>query len=482
MRPITQLSLYELSLGLSRLDFSSAELTAAFLERIGETDKQIGAFITLCEDRAMEKAKEIDKLRAAGAPLGALAGIPFAVKDNICTSGVRTTCASRILEAFVPPYNATVVDRLESEGGIMLGKLNMDEFAMGSATDTSAFGLTRNPLDIRRTAGGSSGGAAAAVASGFVPFALGSDTGGSVRQPAAFCGVVGIKPTYGTVSRYGLVAFASSLDQIGPITKDVRSNAMALGAIAGADTKDATTHNRAYDLERCLGMDIKGLRIGVPYGVFDGVSADVAAATFSAIEALRELGVDIVQIALPDTDALLAAYYIISSAEASSNLARFDGVRYGRRAEGARSIDELMTKSRSEGFGDEVKRRIMLGTYALSRDARESYYKRALDLRSHLRRELETVFLGCDVMVMPTAPTVAYRFEDKKRTPLEVYLEDKLCVIANMAGVPALSLPCGKGEGDMPVGIQLVGKAFDEPLLYRIALALESWTGGAENE
>ncbi|MBE6578115.1 MAG: Asp-tRNA(Asn)/Glu-tRNA(Gln) amidotransferase subunit GatA [Ruminococcaceae bacterium] len=476
------MTLHELSLGLSRRDFSSFELTEAFLERINETDKEIGAFISICAEKALARAKETDALRASGEHLGPLAGIPFAVKDNICTRGIRTTCGSRMLEDFIPPYNATVIDKLEREGCVMLGKLNMDEFAMGSATDTSVFGRTKNPLDIRRTAGGSSGGAAAAVAALDIPFALGSDTGGSVRQPAAFCGAVGIKPTYGTVSRYGLVAFASSLDQIGPITRDVLSNATVLSAIAGADGRDATCVQKEHAFLSDLGRDIKGVRIGLPKEVLEGVSPDVAACTLSAIDALSALGAEVVEITLPNTDALLAAYYIISSAEASSNLARFDGVRYGRRAEGAENIDGLLIKSRSEGFGDEVKRRIMLGTYALSRDVRDTYYKKALAVRAHLSSELKKLYEKCDVILMPTAPTVAYTFENKKATPIEVYLEDKLCVIANMAGVPSLSLPFGRGEGDMPVGIQLMGKVFDEALLYRIAMSLERAEGGTANE
>ncbi len=481
MSRLTDMSISELSLGLSRRDFSAEELTVAYLENIAKNDANIGAFITLCEDNALSLARDIDSRRAVGEELGALAGIPFAAKDNICTRGIATTCASEMLRDFIPPYNATVIDKLEKEGCILLGKLNMDEFAMGSATDTSIFGVCRNPLDTSRTAGGSSGGAAAAVAASFVPFALGSDTGGSVRQPAAFCGVVGIKPTYGAVSRYGLVAFASSLDQIGPITRDVRSSATVLDAIVGIDKRDATSRERAFSLPRDINANLKDVRIGVPYKALDGVSPDVADSTLAAIEALRALGASIVDITLPDTDALLAAYYIISSAEASSNLARFDGVRYGHRSVAADSIDALMTKSRSEGFGDEVKRRIMLGTYALSRDARDTYYKRAISARAHLCAELNEIFSCCDAVLMPTAPTVAYSFENKKETPLEVYIEDKLCVIANMAGIPSISLPFGSGEGGMPVGVQLMSKAFGEPMLYAIALALEGARGGDEN-
>ena len=482
MRRLTNESVCALSRMLIAREISSEELVRAFLERIAQKNGEIGAFITVCEQSAIKRAVEIDAMRARGEELGALAGIPFAVKDNICTRGVATTCGSRMLENFVPPYSATVIEKLESEGCILLGKLNMDEFAMGSATDTSIFGVCRNPLDTSRTAGGSSGGAAAAVAAGIVPFALGSDTGGSVRQPAAFCGVVGAKPTYGAVSRYGLVAFASSLDQIGPITADVRSNALVLDAIVGADKRDATSKERAYSLLDNVSTDICGLRIGFPRSELDGVSADVARAMLAAVDSLRTLGAQIVDITLPDTDALLAAYYIISSAEASSNLARFDGVRYGHRSERADTIDGLITKSRSEGFGDEVKRRIMLGTYALSRDARDTYYKRALLHRENLVLELEKTFAYCDAILMPTAPTVAHRLDRRAKAPLDIYIEDKLCVIANMAGVPAISLPYGKGEGDMPVGVQLMCGAFGEPMLYRIAAALEDSRGGEQDE
>lgn len=467
------MSISELSRGLMEKNFSSEELIRFFLERIDNTDKDIGAFITVCGDEAIKAARNIDSKRTAGEELSPLAGIPFGAKDNICTLGIATTCASRMLSDYVPPYSANVIDKLTAAGCILLGKLNMDEFAMGSATDTSAIKITKNPLDTQRVPGGSSGGSAAAVAAGSVPFALGSDTGGSVRQPAAFCGVVGIKPTYGTVSRYGLVAFAPSLEQIGPLTADVRSNALILQAISGRDQKDATSLEMNTDFSCDLEKDIKGLRIGLPTSCLSVVHKDVKEAILGAAERLRELGAEIVEAELPDTEKALAAYYIISSAEASSNLARFDGVRYGHRPEKFENTDELFVKSRTEGFGDEVKRRIMLGTYALSREGRETYYKRALAVRSAVRYEFERIFSDCDCMIMPVSPTVAYKISNKKKTPLEIYKEDSLCVLANISGLPALSVPCGMGEGGMPVGMQIMGKAFSEPLLYRMAYAFE---------
>lgn len=473
MKPTVQMSVKELSQALSDKKISSEELVRQLLASIEEFDAQTGAFITLLADEALAKAKKIDGMRMAGEKPHALAGIPFGAKDNICTAGIKTTCASRMLSDYVPPYSATVIERLENRGCILLGKLNMDEFAMGSATDTSAFKITKNPLDTSRTPGGSSGGSAAAVAAGYVPFALGSDTGGSVRQPAAFCGTVGIKPTYGTVSRYGLVAFAPSLEQIAPISADVYSNAIILGAISGTDVRDATTKDTDVDFSREIGKDIKGLRIGLPVSCLDTVNEDVKQAIMKAAKIFESLGAQIIEIKLPDTESALAAYYIISSAEASSNLARFDGVRYGHRPSKFDSIDELFVKSRTEGFGDEVKRRIMLGTYALSREGREAYYKRALSVRRAVREKFDSILSRCDCILMPVSPSVAPKISEKKKTPLEIYQEDSLCVLANISGLPTLCLPCGTGEEGMPVGMQLMGKAFSEPLLYRIAFSFE---------
>lgn len=473
---IYKATIKELSSLMSRKEISSEELTLHCLDRIHETEDTIGAFITVTAESALEKARDVDRRRAMGEELSLLAGIPFGVKDNICTKGVRTSCASKMLMDFIPPYDATVIDRLNMAGAVMLGKLNMDEFAMGSATDTSAVKITSNPIDPTRVAGGSSGGSAAAVASGEVKFSLGSDTGGSVRQPCAFCGAVGIKPTYGSVSRYGLIAFASSFDQIGPITSCVYDNALVLSAIAGKDTKDSTScdvnHNYIHEIDH----GVKGLHIGLATDYLDDVNADVSAAILSAAEIYRQLGATVTPIKLPDTKAALAAYYVISSAEACSNLARFDGVRYGYRPKNTDSIDDLFVRSRTEGFGEEVKRRIMLGTFALSQGAREQYYQRALTVKKQVIYHFENIFRSYDAVILPVSPTVAYKKENKKQTPLEVYMEDMFCVLANMSGLPSISLPCGTGEGGLPVGMQIMGKAFSESMLYRIAHTFESYT------
>lgn len=476
MSELTHRSVAEHAEALRKQEYSSVELTEAYLKAIREKDEKIGAFLTLTEGEALAAAKASDERRAAGTLLSPIDGIPGAIKDNICTKGVRTTCASRMLADYIPPYNATVMEKLNGAGLVMLGKLNMDEFAMGSSTENSAMQITHNPRDLSRVPGGSSGGSAAAVAAEETPYALGSDTGGSIRQPAAFCGVVGMKPTYGSVSRYGLVAFASSLDQIGPLTANVRDNAMILNAIAGYDRHDATSINRTYtDFTAELGLGVKGMRIGLPEQfVGEGISPDVRSAVLAAAETYRSLGAEIVHVSMPSIDHALAAYYVISSAEASSNLARFDGVRYGFRASDYEDIDGLYLRSRTEGFGAEVKRRIMLGTFALSSGYYDAYYKKALQVRSLVMADFTAAFDKCNTILSPVAPTVAYRIGEKSGNPLEMYMGDAYSVPVNIAGLPAISLPCGVGADNMPVGMQLIGREFSEPLLYRIADAFEN--------
>lgn len=476
MSELTHRSVAEHAEALRKQEYSSVELTEAYLKAIREKDEKIGAFLTLTEGEALAAAKASDERRAAGTLLSPIDGIPGAIKDNICTKGVRTTCASRMLADYIPPYNATVMEKLNGAGLVMLGKLNMDEFAMGSSTENSAMQITHNPRDLSRVPGGSSGGSAAAVAAEETPYALGSDTGGSIRQPAAFCGVVGMKPTYGSVSRYGLVAFASSLDQIGPLTANVRDNAMILNAIAGYDRHDATSINRTYtDFTAELGLGVKGMRIGLPEQFFgEGISPDVRSAVLAAAETYRSLGAEIVHVSMPSIDHALAAYYVISSAEASSNLARFDGVRYGFRASDYEDIDGLYLRSRTEGFGAEVKRRIMLGTFALSSGYYDAYYKKALQVRSLVMADFTAAFDKCNAILSPVAPTVAYRIGEKSGNPLEMYMGDAYSVPVNIAGLPAISLPCGVGADNMPVGMHLIGREFSEPLLYRIADAFEN--------
>lgn len=460
---------------LKKGEYSSAELTEAYIKQIEKEDGKICAYISTDFEGALKTAREVDKKRAKGESLEPLAGIPGAIKDNICTKGVKTTCASKMLKDYIPPYDACVTQQLKGSNCVILGKLNMDEFAMGSATENSAFKVTKNPLDITRVPGGSSGGSAACVAADEAAFTLGSDTGGSIRQPASFCGVVGMKPTYGMVSRYGLVAFASSLDQIGPITSTVEDNAIVLNAISCADKRDATNiYKNPGDFAENIGKGIKGMRVGMPGEFFgEGISPDVKEAVFAAAERFKDMGAEIVNISMPSVDSALAAYYIISSAEASSNLARFDGVRYGYRADNFEDVYDLYKKSRSEGFGKEVKRRIMLGTFVLSSGYYDAYYKKALQVRSIVMDDFNSSFKKCDFILSPVAPTVAYKIGEKSANPIEMYMGDAYSVPVNIAGLPAISLPCGKGEGNMPVGAQLIGPAFSEKMLYRAAAALE---------
>ncbi|WP_338818064.1 Glutamyl-tRNA(Gln) amidotransferase subunit A [Moorella thermoacetica] len=470
------LTVHELSDLLNRKEISSEEATAAIIDRIEAVDGRVQAYLTRTAEQALEEARAVDAARARGETLGPLAGVPMALKDNLCTEGVRTTCSSRMLADWVPPYDATVVRRLKEAGAVMLGKLNMDEFAMGSSTENSSFFPTRNPWDLERVPGGSSGGAVAAVAAGEAYFALGSDTGGSIRQPASFCGVVGMKPTYGRVSRYGLVAFASSLDQIGPITRDVTDCALVLEAIAGHDPLDSTSADLPVpDYRSALKPEVKGLKIGVPREYFGaGMEPEVAAIVRRAIAKLEELGAVCEETSLPHTEYALPAYYLVAPAEASSNLARYDGVSYGLRVPG-KDITEMYMNTRSQGFGPEVKRRIMLGTYALSSGYYDAYYLKALKVRTLIRRDFETAFEKYDLLATPTSPTVAFRLGEKAGDPLAMYLSDLCTIPINMAGLPALSLPCGFSQG-LPVGLQLIGRPFAEATLLQAAYAFEQST------
>ena len=470
------LTAHELSDLLNRKEISSEEATAAIIDRIEAVDGRVQAYLTRTAEQALEEARAVDAARARGETLGPLAGVPMALKDNLCTEGVRTTCSSRMLADWVPPYDATVVRRLKEAGAVMLGKLNMDEFAMGSSTENSSFFPTRNPWDLERVPGGSSGGAVAAVAAGEAYFALGSDTGGSIRQPASFCGVVGMKPTYGRVSRYGLVAFASSLDQIGPITRDVTDCALVLEAIAGHDPLDSTSADLPVpDYRSALKPEVKGLKIGVPREYFGaGMEPEVAAIVRRAIAKLEELGAVCEETSLPHTEYALPAYYLVAPAEASSNLARYDGVSYGLRVPG-KDITEMYMNTRSQGFGPEVKRRIMLGTYALSSGYYDAYYLKALKVRTLIRRDFEAAFEKYDLLATPTSPTVAFRLGEKAGDPLAMYLSDLCTIPINMAGLPALSLPCGFSQG-LPVGLQLIGRPFAEATLLQAAYAFEQST------
>ena len=473
MKEITKRTLKEHSEALFKKEYSSAELIGAYLSEIERTDSEIGAFLHVNAEKALASAKEADKRRSAGAPIGALDGIPIAIKDNICTSDMPTTCASKMLEGYTPPYDAFVTKKLKDSGLIIIGKNNMDEFAMGSTGENSAFKITRNPCNIKHCAGGSSSGSAAAVSAYQVPAALGSDTGGSVRLPASFCGVVALKPTYGRVSRYGLVAFASSLDQIGPITHTVRDNSSLFDVIKGKDAHDETSFD-CKDTDKSAFFSLKGVRIALPRELFgDSIDNEVRTAIWEVAKQLEELGASIVDVSLPTLKHALPAYYIISCAEASSNLSRFDSVRYGKRVSDAKTQEEIYKLSRSEYLGDEVKRRILLGSYLLSEGYREKYYKQALAVRESVKKELAEAFSRFDAILSPTAPTTAPMIGQKRENVTDVYAEDLCCVGANIAGIPALTLPCGKDSSGLPIGAQLMGAENSEPMLYRIAEALE---------
>ena len=475
---ITELTVHELKEKLAKKEITVQEVTKAYVDRINDKEKDVGAFVTTLCDEALEEAKSIQEKINAGEIKGELAGIPIGIKDNMCTKGIKTTCSSKMLENFVSPYDATVVEKLKEQHMIDLGKLNMDEFAMGASTEYSAFHVTRNPWNLNTVPGGSSGGSAAAVAANLVPWALGSDTGGSIRQPAAFCGVVGLKPTYGLVSRYGLVAFASSLDQIGPITKDVEDAAMLLNVIAGHDERDTTSENREkIDYTKCLKNDVKGLKIGVPKEFFgEGINEEVKAKLKEAIEKYKEMGAEVEEFSLDIANYALATYYIIACAEASSNLGRFDGIRYGYRTENFTNLKEIYKNSRSEGFGDEVKRRIILGTYVLSSGYYDAYYKKAQQVRTLVRKEFDKAFEKYDVLLTPTSPTVAFEIGTRSSNPLEMYLADICTVSINIAGLPGISVPCGVDSNGMPVGMQLIGNKFEEEKLLNIAYVFEQKT------
>lgn len=463
------LNIEEAGAAIDKGDTTPDELTRAVFERIEAVEEKLGSYVTLDKENALAKAAVPGK--------GTLSGIPIAVKDNICTEGVKTTCSSNILGNFIPAYESTVTGKLLDEGYVLIGKTNLDEFAMGSSTENSAFGRTKNPWDLERVPGGSSGGSAAAVAADECIAALGSDTGGSIRQPAAFCGVVGLKPTYGRVSRYGLVAFASSFDQIGPLTKNVKDSAILMNAIAGHDKFDSTSADVPVpDFTASLGHDIKGMKIGVPSEFFiEGMDKEVEAAVREAIRKIESLGAEAVEISMPHTGYAVAAYYLLATSEASSNLARYDGVRYGLRAEGEDLIDMYM-KTREQGFGAEVKRRIILGTYALSSGYYDAYYKKAQQVRTLIKRDFEKAFETVDVMVTPTTPTAAFKAGEKTADPLQMYLSDIFTLSINLAGVPGISVPCGFTSASLPIGLQIIGKHFDEEAVLKTAYAYEQDT------
>ncbi len=463
-------------------ELSAVEITEAFLQRIEEVDPKVKAYITVNAEKALDRARKLDaRLGSGDTDIGPLAGVPVAVKDNMCTEGIRTTCGSRILENYVPPYDATVVERLRGSGAIILGKTNMDEFAMGSSGENSAFGPARNPWDLNKVPGGSSSGSAVAVAAEEAPVALGSDTGGSIRQPASLCGIYGMKPTYGYVSRYGLVAFASSLDQIGPFARDVEDLARLFEVIAGPDRRDSTNAGRAPQMPNFVGEPtLKGVRFGVPREYFgSGIDPEVKARVEEAIRVLEQLGADIGECSLPHTDYALSAYYIIAPAECSANLARFDGVKYGYRAEGVGSLMEMYTRTRQEGFGPEVKRRIMIGTYALSSGYYDAYYKKAQQVRTLVIRDFENVFERFDALVTPTSPITAWGLGEKTDDPLTMYMADVCTLPVNLAGLPGISMPAGLAHG-LPVGVQLIGKHFDDTKLLQYAWAYQKATNHHE--
>ncbi len=480
---ITELTVHELQEKIKNKELTIKEITEAYINRINEKEKDVQAFVTELTDEAKKSAEEIQNKIESGEITGEFAGIPIGIKDNICTKGIKTTCSSRMLENFVSPYDATVMEKINSENMIDLGKLNMDEFAMGGSTEYSYFHPTRNPWNLNKVPGGSSGGSAAAVASNMVPWALGSDTGGSIREPASFCGVVGLKLTYGLVSRYGLVAFASSLDQIGPITKDVQDAAMLLNIIAGHDKKDTTSSDRPkVDYTKALKNDVKGLKIGVPKEFFgEGINEEVKEQLQKAIETYKELGAEVEEFSLDIAQYALATYYIIACAEASSNLGRFDGIRYTYRTKEFKSLKEIYKKSRSEGFGPEVKRRIILGTYVLSSGYYDAYYKKAQQVRTLVMNEFNKGFEKYDVILTPTSPTVAFDIGSKSNNPLEMYLADICTVSVNIAGLPGISIPCGVDKEGMPVGMQLIGNKFSEETILNAAYTFEQKIKFREN-
>ena len=472
-----ELTVHELMEKLEKNEITSEDIIKSYSKRIDEKEKDVQAFVTVTADEALKQAESIDRKKSK------LAGIPIGIKDNMCTKGVKTTCSSKMLENFVAPYNATVVEKLNNEGVLSLGKLNMDEFAMGASTEYSAFKVTRNPWNLKMAPGGSSGGSAAAVASQMVPWALGSDTGGSIRQPAALCGVVGLKPTYGLVSRYGLVAFASSLDQIGPITQDVTDSAILLNVLAGFDEKDSTSENLPKkDYTKSLVKDVSKFKIGVPKEFLgEGINSEVRNAIEMAVEKYKSLGAIVEECTLDIANEALATYYIIACAEASSNLGRFDGIRYGYRTKNYSNLNDIFVNSRTEGFGAEVKRRIILGTYVLSSGYYDAYYKKAQKVRTIIKQEFAKLFEKYDLLLTPTSPTVAYEIGTKSNNPLEMYLADLCTVSVNIAGLPGISIPCGVDKAGLPIGLQLIGKPFGEETIIQAAYTYEQEVKFREN-
>ncbi len=472
-----QLTVHQLHEMLRKREITSREITDSVLRRIEKVEKKVHAFITLMADEATEQASRADIMIQNGEG-GPLTGIPLAIKDLICIQGTRTTCGSRILENYIPPYDATVVENLKAAGAVFVGKANMDEFAMGSSTENSFFGPTHNPWDLERIPGGSSGGSAAAVAADECIASLGSDTGGSIRQPAACCGVVGLKPTYGRVSRYGLVAFASSLDQIGPFGKDVRDTALLMNVIGSHEPRDSTSVDNALpDYTRALTGDVRPMVLGIPRECFiQGIDPEVESAVREAIQTLEKLGARVVEVTLPNSQYAVAVYYIVAPAEASSNLARYDGVKYGFRAKESRDLLEMYMESRSQGFGAEVKRRIMLGTYVLSAGYYEAYYRKASQVRTLIGEDFQKAFSACDVLIMPTTPTPAFKLGEKIDDPLQMYLSDVFTIPCNLAGLPGLSLPCGFTKEGLPIGLQIVANHFQEEKLFRVAHTYEQNT------
>lgn len=454
---------------LDSKEISAVELTEQYLDRIENSDKEINSYITVCKENALADAKKAQEVIDSGNS-GAFTGLPISVKDNICTLGVKTTCASHMLDDFIPPYNATVMEKLKKDNIVMLGKTNMDEFAMGGSSQTSYFGGVKNPYDLTRVTGGSSGGAAASVSADLCATALGSDTGGSVRQPASFCGVTGLKPTYGTVSRWGLIAFASSLDQIGVIAKSAEDTGYMLEGIYGYDENDATSSKKSEgNYNSLIGSDVSKLKIGVPKEFFgDGLNDEVKTAVLNAVEYYKKLGCEIVDVSLPSLEYAVSAYYLISSAEAASNLSRFDGIKYGLRSGLGEDFNDLIKNSRREGFGQEVKRRIMLGNYALCSGYYDAYYKNATRIRTQIRNEYADIFSKCDVMLTPTAPTTAYKIGEQENDPVKMYLADIYTVTVNIAGLPAISTTCGYDSKGLPIGMSLIGKAFDEKTIIAV--------------
>ena len=459
---------------LDSKEISAVELTEQYLDRIEKSDKEINSYITVCKENALADAKKAQEVIDSGNS-GAFTGLPISVKDNICTLGVKTTCASHMLDDFIPPYNATVMEKLKKDNIVMLGKTNMDEFAMGGSSQTSYFGGVKNPYDLTRVTGGSSGGAAASVSADLCAAALGSDTGGSVRQPASFCGVTGLKPTYGTVSRWGLIAFASSLDQIGVIAKSAEDTGYMLEGIYGYDENDATSSKKSEgNYNSLIGSDVNKLKIGVPKEFFgDGLNDEVKTAVLNAVEYYKKLGCEIVDVSLPSLEYAVSAYYLISSAEAASNLSRFDGIKYGLRSGLGEDFNDLIKNSRREGFGQEVKRRIMLGNYALCSGYYDAYYKNATRIRTQIRNEYADIFSKCDVMLTPTAPTTAYKIGEQENDPVKMYLADIYTVTVNIAGLPAISTTCGYDSKGLPIGMSLIGKAFDEKTIIAVCDSFE---------